>query len=287
MKVPVTKPNWKWPLRVAAMCLLLSTGACGKSEPVYSGISVQGFNYLPYNLEDFTVTDAYGDKAGGGGDNPPGAGEGSFTCCYKLKGTEFTVKWSYYDADQWTMEDSHIQHAEAKVTMPSPVPDKIGTRILNVHFYPDHHVEMAFPGKMLGDTRMPIVEVSKWMDRYQAQLDKRYDDNWAELHRRISRSFASAWLKYRLTDQADFEQFVYFDLLVNDHFDAHPEVQRILRATRSKPSQFSQAMQALPSQVLAELKSNQFKHVSVPVIPGGLLPPPRANENADAHKGAA
>nr|WP_296225337.1 DUF3304 domain-containing protein [Ralstonia sp. UBA689] len=264
------------------MCLLLSTGACGKSEPVYSGISVQGFNYLPYNLEDFTVTDAYGNKAGGGGDNPPGAGEGSFTCCYKLKGTEFTVRWGYYDVDQWHKGDKQEFHAEAKVTMPpSPVPDKIGTRILNVHFYPDHHVEMAFPGKMLGDTRMPIVEVSKWMDRYQAQLDQRYDEREDQTFRRVARVIAGAWVKYHLVNQEDLQQYTYFNLLVNKHFDAHPEVQKLLQRAKDAPGQFSQAMQALSSQVLAELKSNQFKPVPVPAIPDGLLPPPRVKENDD------
>jgi hypothetical protein len=131
--------------RAAIVIFSLSTlVACGKSEPVYSGISTMGRNYLPYNMDGFTITDAYGNKASGGGDEPPGGG--GIACCYKLKGTEFTVKWDYYDVDQWHKGDERMFHAETKVSMPSmPIPDKVGTRILEVHFYPDRHVEFAGP----------------------------------------------------------------------------------------------------------------------------------------------
>ncbi len=53
--------------RTLAGCLLVvAMTACGKSEPTYTGISVIAHNYLPYNLDGFTITDAYGNKAGGG-----------------------------------------------------------------------------------------------------------------------------------------------------------------------------------------------------------------------------
>jgi hypothetical protein len=259
--------------------LALSVAGCGKSEPTYSGISIMGQNYLPYNLRSFTITDAYGNQAGGGGDIRPGGG-GGVTCCYKLKGTEFTVKWSYYDADEWTLEDAHRQYAEAKVVMPpAPIPETVGSRIFEVHFYPDRHVEFQFPGELLDDSCIPVVDVSRWMStHYKEQLDKKYGDNWAERHRRISRVIAAAWLKYRLTDQTDLEQFAYFTLLVNDRFDAHPDVQRILKASGSEAGAFAKAIQALPKNVMSELKNNRFKPVSVPAIPDGLLPPPRVKE---------
>ncbi|CAE6792730.1 hypothetical protein LMG22931_05032 [Paraburkholderia nemoris] len=37
----------------------------------------------------------------------PGSGEGSLSCCYALKGTEFIVRWDYYDADQWQLATSN------------------------------------------------------------------------------------------------------------------------------------------------------------------------------------
>ncbi|EKS9799444.1 MULTISPECIES: DUF3304 domain-containing protein [Burkholderia] len=264
--------------RVLATCLLFAAvTACGKSEPTYSGISVMGRNYLPYNMNGFTITDAYGNKASGGGDDPPGAGGGSVACCYTLKGTEFTVKWKYYDADRWTMDDSHAQQVETKVVMPSSaVPEKVGNRILEVHFYPDRHVEFQFPGQLLDESRIPVVDVSRWMaTHYQEQLDKKFDDTDGQSHRRIARTVAAAWLKYHLTDRNDLEQYAYFSLLVNSRFDAHPEIQRILQAAAGKPGTFAKSMQSLPESVLSALSNDAFEAVAVPAISDGLLLPPR------------
>jgi len=238
-------------------------------------------NYLPYNLESFTITDAYGNRASGGADSPPGGGGGRLSCCYALKGTEFTVKWDYYDADQWTMSDSHMQHAEATVLMPpSKSPGDVGARILEVHFFPDHHVEFQFPGELLDDSRIPIVEVSRWMsDQYRDMLDKKFDDNWGEEHRRISRVVAAAWLKYGLVNLNDLEQYTYFNLLINERFDSYPEIQRLLHITKNAPGEFAKRLQTLAPGVLSELKTNKFAPVPVPAIPDGLLPPLRVSDS--------
>ena len=266
-----------------ATLLVLTLAACGKAEPLYSGVSTMGRNYLPYNMNGFTITDAYGNKASGGGDDPPGGG-GGIACCYKLKGTEFTVKWDYYDVDQWSPENSHIKHAEAKVSMPATAtPDKVGMRKFEVHFFPDRHVELQFPGGLLDPSRVPVVEVSRWMSQhYEKDLDAKFADNWAESHRRIARVVAAAWLKYRLTDQKDLEQFAYFALLVNNRFDAQSEVQRILQESKDQPGQFAKAMQNLPKDLLDDLKRDKFEAVAVPVIEDGLLPPPRTEAKQNA-----
>ncbi|QVN19932.1 hypothetical protein [Burkholderia pyrrocinia] len=266
--------------RVLAACLLLvAVAACGKSEPTYSGISVIGRNYLPYNMSGFTITDAFGNKASGGGDDPPGAGSGSVKCCYKLKGTEFVVKWNYYDVDQWHKGDKQMFHGETKVSMPqSQLPDEVGSRILEVHFFPDQHVEFQFPGQLLDDARLPIVDVVRWMKQYQSQLDKRYDEREDQQFRRVARVVAVAWLKYRLTDLDDLKQYAYFGLLVNDRFDAHPEVQHILQTAVGQPGLFAKSMQALPKSVSSELRSDKFEAVAVPAVAAGLLPPPRVGE---------
>ncbi|AOJ30368.1 DUF3304 domain-containing protein [Burkholderia metallica] len=265
---------------VGLLAVAASLSACGKSEPTYSGISVMGRNYLPYNMNGFTIIDAYGNQASGGGDDPPGAGGGSVACCYTLKGTEFTVKWKYYDADRWTMDDSHAQQVETKVVMPSSaVPEKVGNRILEVHFYPDRHVEFQFPGQLLDESRIPVVDVSRWMAaHYQEQLAKKFDDTDGQSHRRIARAVAAAWLKYRLTDPNDLEQYAYYDLLVNSRFDTHPEIQRVLQAAGGKPGTFAKSMQSLPKSVLLGLTSDNFEPVTVPAIPDGLLPSPRAED---------
>jgi hypothetical protein len=162
-------------------------------------------------------------------------------------------------------------------------PDKVGMRIFEVHFFPDRHVELQFPGGLLDPSRVPVVEVSRWMSQhYEKDLDAKFADNWAESHRRIARVVAAAWLKYRLTDQKDLEQFAYFALLVNNRFDAQSEVQRILQESKDQPGQFAKAMQNLPKDLLDDLKRDKFEAVAVPVIEDGLLPPPRTEAKQNA-----
>jgi len=252
--------------------------ACGKSEPTYSGVSVIAHNYLPYNLDGFTITDAHGNKAGGGNSLPGGGG--GVTCCYELQGTEFTVKWNYVDVDQWHKGNEETLYGEAKATLsPSPVPEKAGDRILEVHFYPDRHVELQFPGALMDESRIPMIEVSRWMtSQFQKQLNQRYDERDDQQFRRIARVVAAAWLKYRLTEIDDLKQYAYYNVLVNSRFDAHPEIQRVLKAAANQPGAFAASMRSLPRNVLSELTSDNFASVTVPVIPDGLLPPQRVRE---------
>ncbi|RQR28530.1 MULTISPECIES: DUF3304 domain-containing protein [unclassified Burkholderia] len=258
--------------------LCVSSAACSHPDPIYTHVSTEALNYLPYNLVRFTISDRFGNKARGGGDLEPGAGEGSIACCYALKGTDFKVRWTYYDADDWRPgEQVKKLQAEADVSLlPTRAPDSIGSRILEIHFYPDHHIELAFPGQMLGSTRLPIVDVSRSLaKRYGEQLGTKFDDNDAQLHRRISRAVAEAWLKYRFIDRSDLEQYAYYALLVNPRFDTHPEVQHLIQSSNGKPGAFAKAMAALPPAVAKSLVQSRFQAVAAPSIPRGLLPPPR------------
>ncbi|MCM2493596.1 DUF3304 domain-containing protein [Burkholderia glumae] len=272
-------------LRFAAAGLLfVSMAACSKSVPVYTSLSTEALNYLPYNLVRFTITDQFGNKARGGGDLEPGAGEGSIACCYLLKGNDFKVQWTYYDADDWRPgEQVKKQQAEADVSLPpAREPDSIGSRLLEVHFYPDRHVELVFPGKMLGSTRLPIVAVSRDLTkRYGKPLYGKYQDNDAQLHRRISRTVAEAWIKYRFTDRSDLEQYAYYALLVNPRFDAHPAVQKLIQSSEGKPGAFAKAVATLSSIVMTQLAQERFPAVAVPSIPAGLVPPPRGEHSHD------
>ncbi|MGZ2743537.1 hypothetical protein V0P10_02855 [Burkholderia stagnalis] len=277
---------------MAACLLAVAAAACGKSDSIYASISTEALNYLPYNLIRFTVIDQYGNKARGGGDLEPGAGEGSIACCYLLKGTDFKVRWTYYDADDWRPgERVKTQEAEANVSLPpTKAPDSVGSRILEIHFYPDRHVELAFPGEMLGNTRLPIadcrlpiadcrlpiVDVSRDLTkRYGKRLDRRYEDNDGQLHRRIARAVAEAWLKYRFTDRLDLEQYAYYTLLVNPRFDAHPDVQKLIQSSKGAPGAFANGVVALSPTVARELEENRFDALAVPPIQAGQLPPAR------------
>lgn len=54
---------------VIAICAVpLAACNVSSSEPEYGALSIEGFNYTPYNLTTFTVRDKYGNTASGGGE---------------------------------------------------------------------------------------------------------------------------------------------------------------------------------------------------------------------------
>ncbi|WP_051003509.1 DUF3304 domain-containing protein [Cupriavidus sp. BIS7] len=246
---------------------MLATGCDAfSSEPTYGGLSVAGFNYTPYNLSRFVVTDKYGNRAGGGGDLMPGSGEGSLSCCYKLKGTEFMVKWEVYDADE-AIKDLYAPikkiHKETTVHLP---PTKVnggpGTRVLGLHFYPDDHVEFEFRTDLRG-TRIFYAEIDDWLLRKQGKTFNDTLEDWIAF-RRTARIAGEGWIKYRLTDTHDLGQYVFLTLL-NPAFDQHPAIQQIIAETKDNPGAFGEAMEKLPAEVVEALKRNSFK----PIETGG------------------
>ncbi|MFJ2992483.1 hypothetical protein [Pandoraea sp. NPDC087047] len=252
-------------LLLSFVALVLTGCDALSSEPTYRGINVSGMNYTPFNLSRFTIHDKYGNRAGGGGDLMPGAGEGTLSCCYKLKGTEFTVDWEVYDADE--AQKSILAHEPIKkirkttqVHFPkSNISGGPGSVVLAAHFYPDDHVEFELR-KGFGSSRIDYAEVDYWFQtKYGKALNTGEE---ASAFRRTARIASQGWLKYRLTDSEDLQQYVYFTLLINPTFDEHPSVQRILQETKGQPGAFGAAMQKLPESVVAEIKSNRFDRVA-------------------------
>jgi hypothetical protein len=232
--------------------------------PTYSGISVEGMNYTPFNLYRFTIRDKYGNRAGGGGDLMPGAGEGSLTCCYKLEGTDFTVNWEVYDADE-AIKAIHAKkpiesiHKVTQVHFPkTTISGDAGEVVLAAHFYPDDHVEFEFRNDLSG-SRINYSAVDHWFQTKYEKAANPDDLNEFTLFRRTARVAAQGWMKYRLTDTVDLQQYVYYTLLVNPMFDEHPAVQRILQETKERPGAFGAAMQKLPDTLVQEIKSNRLR----------------------------
>jgi hypothetical protein len=264
MKKPIL-----WPL---LLCALLSARCDAfSSEPTYDALSVEGFNYTPYNLSRFVTTDKYGNTAGGGGDLMPGSGEGRLSCCYTLKGTDFTVKWDVYDADE-AIKDIYAPikmiHKISQVHLTATkVEGGPNDRILGLHFYPDDHIEFEFM-RDLGGTRIEYDEIWGWLDRtYGKQLNpKDLDDS--VVFRQTARAAASGWLKYRLTDKQDLRWYVYYAMIVNPKFDEHAAIQKILRETQDTPGAFGAAMEKLPTSIVKQLKNDQFKHIQIGAAPG-------------------
>ncbi len=244
-----------------AAALTLAGCDAFSSEPTYRGVSIMGLNYTPFNLSEFTIRDKYGNRASGGGDLPPGTGAGSLSCCYKLKGTEFTVEWEIYDQDEF-MKDPYAPiktiHKTTEVKFPpTKVKGGAGEDVLAVHFYPDDHIEFEIRNDMSG-TRIDYTEVDDWLQTKYGRAANPDDDDMFVAYRRTARIAAQGWLKYRLTDTVDLEQYVYYRQLVNSKFDEHPVVQRILKETKGKPGAFGAAMQSLPDTVVQEIKRGRF-----------------------------
>jgi hypothetical protein len=247
--------------------LLLITGCNASStDPTYGELSVEGFNYTPYNLSRFVIADEYGNTAGGGGDLMPGSGEGSLSCCYFLRGTEFTVKWEVYDADK-AMNDIYAPikkiYKTTKIHLPpTTLEGETGQHILGLHFYPDDHIEFEFM-QGLGGTRVRYAEVDDLLLRLQGKSFDPHSREDATAFRRTARIAGVGLTKYGLTNSQDLVQYVYYTLLINPKFDEHPAIQKILRDTKGQPGAFGAALEHLPASLVKQLKTNQFPHVQV------------------------
>jgi hypothetical protein len=259
MKKPIL-----WPL---LLCALLSAGCDAfSSEPTYGELSIEGFNYTPYNLDRFVITDKYGNTAGGGGDLMPGSGEGRLSCCYTLKGTDFTVDWYVVDQDEFLKDiygPLNEIHKTTRVHLPpTEVAGAAGERILGLHFYPDDHIEFELM-RGFGKSRIEYDEIWGWLDRtYGKQLNpKGLDDS--VVFRQTARVAASGWLRYRLTNKQDLRWYVYYAMIVNPKFDEHAAIQKILRETKDTPGAFGAAMEKLPTSIVKQLKSNKFEHIQI------------------------
>ncbi|WP_175783575.1 hypothetical protein [Burkholderia ambifaria] len=253
----------RWLFALLAVAIALMQAGCDafSSEPTYRGVSIMGLNYTPFNLSGFTIRDKYGNRASGGGDLPPGTGAGRLSCCYKLKGTEFTVDWEIYDQDEF-MKNPYAPikkiHKKTEVKFPpTKVAGGAGEGVLAVHFYPDDHIEFEIRNDMSG-TRIDYTDVDYWFQTKYGKAANPDDADMAVAFRRTARIASQGWLKYRLTDTKDLEQYVYYKQLVNPKFDEHPVVQRILKDTKGKPGAFGTAMQSLPDAVVQEIKRGRF-----------------------------
>jgi len=133
-------------LAILAASALLS--ACSAEDK--RTVTLVGYNYTERPIFTFSVNGA------GGGNIFVNGGGASFSCCGEITvGKPTEIKWTYSStAKQYEAglrKESHV----TTVTVPEPsVPE---AEYLEVHFYPDHHVELAlvkFPGKR----RMPKIK---------------------------------------------------------------------------------------------------------------------------------
>jgi hypothetical protein len=229
-------------------------------EPTYSGVSFIAYNYTPWNLESVQISDASGGFAGSGA-IPAGGGEGRVACCYTLKGTEFTVKWTGGDADLLRKHlfdgryEEMIFKKETKVHSPAlDTPEGDGPLILELHIYPDEHMELALSRKLLGQVRLPIVDTVRWLyTNYRGELDN-YKDAY-ELGDVLPKVAKQAWMRYRIEDAEDMRGYMYLYFTVASDFEKDAEISAALEDKNRKPGDFGKMVSSLSAEKIAQMKA--------------------------------
>ncbi|KNY12688.1 hypothetical protein AKG08_04480 [Achromobacter piechaudii] len=229
-------------------------------EPTYSGVSFVTYNYTPWNLEPVRLSDASGNVASSS-TLIPGGGAGSFSCCSTFKGTDFTVNWSGGDPvllrkhlfdDKF---DEMLFKKQTSVHFPATkIPGGDGTLIMELHIYPDEHMELALSRQMAGQARIPIVETSRWLyKKYRNELDG-YEDSY-ELNEVLAKVTKQAWTRYRIQDAEDMRGYMYLYFIVASDFDQNAQIAALLKDPNRKPGDFGRAVAALSDDNIAQIKA--------------------------------
>ena len=137
------------PQLLAAVALLLS--ACNSQDTL--SVTLVGYNYTERPIYTFSVN-------GGGGSNIfVGGGGAKMSCCTEITvGQPVEIKWMYsYTKKQY---DEGLREEDYSNTVIVPPPTVPEAEYLEVHFYPDHRVELALV-KFPGDRRIPYEEKGK------------------------------------------------------------------------------------------------------------------------------
>ena len=131
----------KLPQLLAAVALLLS--ACNSQDTL--SVTLVGYNYTERPIYTFSVN-------GGGGSNIfVGGGGAKMSCCTEITvGQPVEIKWVYSATEKQYLAGLRKENYSTTVTVPPPTMPEAD--YLEVHFYPDHHVELALL-KSPGDAR--------------------------------------------------------------------------------------------------------------------------------------
>ena len=136
----------------ALACLLglLLLGACNSEDT--RSFTLVGYNYTERPIYSFSVDGVGGGNAFAGFRS----GGGGFVCCTEITvGKPVEIKWLYDTTEKQYLAGLREEKRSTTVIVPPPtVPE---AEYLEVHFYPDHRVELALV-KFPGDRRIPYEE---------------------------------------------------------------------------------------------------------------------------------
>jgi hypothetical protein len=154
------------------------------------------------------------------------------------------VAWTYYNADEWIAGNEVNYHGESEVEY-RPEGKAAGPgSVLAVHIFPDGHVELQYPSAMMAPSRIPIVEVSRSLREAHPGLDASFSSRGTRL-RGIAKIVTDAWLRYRIVDQGDLEQYTYRALTLGQGFDRYPAMQEALVRAKDHPGDFKRLSESL------------------------------------------
>ncbi|WAI83423.1 MULTISPECIES: hypothetical protein [Achromobacter] len=230
-------------------------------EPTYSGVSLITYNYTPWNLDPVRLSDTSGNVASSS-TLAPGGGAGRVSCCYTFKGTDFTVKWSGGDPDLLRKHlfdgkfDEGKFKKETSIHFPATkIPEGDGTLILELHIYPDEHMELALRRQLAGQARIPIVETTRWLyEEYRNELVGY--EHATQLKHVLAKVAKRAWMQYRIEDAEDMRGYMYLYFLVASDFDKDAEIAALLEDPSRKPGDFGRAVAALAKEKTAQMKAS-------------------------------
>ena len=238
-------------------CILAGCNA----EPTYSGVSLITYNYTPWNLEPVRLSDTSGNVASSS-TLAPGGGAGRVSCCYTFKGTEFTVKWSGGDPDLLRKNlyegkfDEGKFKKETSIHFPATkIPGGDGTLILELHIYPDEHMELGLSRQLAGRVRIPIVDTTRWLyEEYRNELVGY--EHATQLKHVLAKVAKRAWMQYRIEGAEDMRGYMYLYFVVASDFDKDAEIAALLNDSTRKPGDFGRAVAALSAEKLARMKAS-------------------------------
>ena len=142
------------PQLLATMALLLS--ACNSQDT--RSVTLVGYNYTERPIYSFSVDGVGGGNAFAGFRS----GGGGFVCCADITvGKPVEIKWLYDTTEKQYLAGLREENRRTTVIVPPPtVPE---AEYLEVHFFPDHHVELylvKFPshGRWPAGTNLEALE---------------------------------------------------------------------------------------------------------------------------------
>jgi hypothetical protein len=249
-------------MRKIPMMALLSLGllaGCDR-EPSYGGFGFIAYNYTNYEIDTVSLTDKRG-KSAVTMQVSIGAGGGSVSCCYTLKGTDFTAEWRaadpkilgahLYDRDV----EKYFFTRERKVHFPpTKRPPGDGPLFLELHIYPDEHVEVALSRSMVNG-RIPIVDTTRWLWREHRNEVGDFE-NIYDLGYVLAGVTKTSWGKYHIEDAGDMRQYMKMYFTVASDFDQDPAIAAVLEKKDREPGEFSRLIESLSPEHLAALRKS-------------------------------